>query len=183
MKTTKKTLGKSLLAMVLVVSLVCGCIYLPTPKQASAKAVAKVTKTITIKEEENPDDTGTYVCHGIKFDKKEKIVVKVKFLQVKGKLSKRALKENMFGGFEDGDGKGPIFSIKKNSFKKGKVLGKKNMSGYYLQGGKTLAEWSVPDGIKLLKMKVTYYTLSGKAGIKSVKNLSSDDDPYMFLIK
>ena len=177
-----KVIKKSMIAMILVLSMICGSIRnLPT-KHASAKVVSKVTKTFTIKMEKNPEDTGTYVCHGIRFNKKEKIGVKVKFLQVKGKLSRRAAKEITFGDFEDGDGNGPVFGEKmnKSSFEKGKVLDKKNMGGYYLQDpkrGKARVEWTVPDGIKLIKMKVTYYTCSGKAGIKLTKNLSPDDIP------
>lgn len=179
MKVLKKG---SIITMILVLSMICGSVSNLSTKHASAKVVSKMTKTFTIKMEKNPEDTGTYVCHGIRFNKKEKIGVKVKILQVKGKLSKRAAKEIMFGYFEDGDGKGSVFTEKmnKNSFKKGKVLGKKNMGGYYLQDperGKARVEWTVPDGIKLIKMKVTYYTRSGKAGIKSIKNLSPDDIP------
>ena len=56
---------------------------------------------------------------------------------------------------------------KKSSLKKGKILtSKKN----YLHG-RVIIEWNLPDGIKKLKVKVTYYTKSGKAGIKSLKQI------------
>ena len=56
-------------------------------------------------------------------------------------------------------------TIKKTSFKKGKVL---SLDADMPLMGKAYVAWDTPKGIKKLKVQVTYYTESGKAGIKSV---------------
>lgn len=159
-----KAMTKKLLMLVLLLSVVCGG-GLSISKQASAKAVSKVTKKITLTDGKSID-----IQHKLSISAKEKVNVKIKFLEVKGKV---ASKNDLYLGFyECNDGKGSLFApwtspskLKKNSFKKGKVL---TSTEDYLNG-KATVDWNIPKGIKKLKLQVTYYTESGKAGINSVK--------------
>lgn len=160
-----KAMTKKLLMLVLLLSVVCGG-GLSISKQASAKAVSKVTKKITLTDKKG------FVVHKLSIATKEKVNVKIKFLEVKGK-AKGSEEELYFGGYECKNGKGSLFApwtspskLKKNSFKKGTIL---TSTEDYLNG-KATVEWYIPEGIKKLKMQVTYYTESGKAGIKSIRN-------------
>ena len=91
------------------------------------------------------------------------------FLDVNGKATQ---KDILFGEYECRNGKGsfwmpfPQYKFSKNSFKKGKTL--VSLDDEWING-KSEVEWYIPKGITKLKMKVTYFTKSGKAGIKSVK--------------
>ena len=160
MKTTKK-----LLMVVLLLSMMCSS--LSVPKQVSAKSVSKVTKVFTLTVNKRQ------VKHKLSISANEKVFTKVKFLDVKGKVSLISGEELIFGCYEGKNGMGSFFapwtkpSLKKTSFKKGKTL-TQNGQGDYING-KSEVEWYIPSGIKKLKVKVTYFTKSGKAGIKSIK--------------
>lgn len=159
-----KTTMKKLLMVVLLLSIVSGGVLMP--KQASAKTVSKVTKVFTLTANKK------LVKHKLSINTKEKVLVKVKFLEVKGKVLVESEEDLFLGEYLFKMGKGSFFSywsrpskLKKSSFKKGKILTSKDD---YING-KSKVEWYIPQGIKKLKMQVTYYTKSGKAGIKSVK--------------
>lgn len=166
-----------MLSVILAMTLLCGCIYLSVPKIASAKVVSKVTKTITITNKKKGA-----VWHTLSIKKGEKVKVKVKFLEVQGKpVDKYFQGENTvmysFGGnidpsgaYEDffftDDQKSPKAKLKKDSFKKGNVL----ISSYGLNRNMLKdVYWQPLKGISKIKLKVTYFTVSGKAGINSVK--------------
>lgn len=160
-----KTVAKKLLTVVLVLSMVCG-VALSEPQYASAKAVSKVTKVVTLTKRNAIDHI---VVVG-----KEKVFVKVKILSIKGKVRKDENGDLLFGDAEGmGYGKGTLFAsfgnpkLKKSSFKKGKVLPADKNS--YFCNGEVQIGWWVPDGVKNMKVQITYYTKSGKAGIKSLK--------------
>lgn len=148
--------------MVLLLSMVCGSISVSKP--ASAKSVSKITKVIT-------ETNKMYgAVHKLSIKKNEKVFTRIEILDVKGKVSSSRGLEfghttlNMDGLF---DRNSSPSKLKKSSFKKGEILtSKKN----YLHG-RVIIEWNLPDGIEKLKVKVTYYTKSGKAGIKSLKQI------------
>lgn len=155
MKVMKKTL-----LMVVLLLAVCGCLSIS--KQVSAKTVSKVTKVFTLTPKKN------FIRHKLSIKKKVKVVAKMKFLEVKGKVSLKSGEELYLGEYDCYDGKGSFFSswskpdkLKKKSFKKGKVL----VSNEDYISGKSIVEWYIPKGIKKLKVQVTYYTKNGKAAI------------------
>lgn len=171
-----KVMIKKLLLMVILFSVLCGGIGISVPKQASAKTASKVTKVFTLTSKKK------LIKHKLSISKKEKVFVKTIFLDVKGKAVED---ENYWGVYDflvkeknkmlDG-GKGSLWArytkpkLKNSSFKKGKCLGaSKNDDGLVYISGNALVEWELPRGITKLKAKVTYYTQSGKKGIKSVK--------------
>ncbi len=159
-----KVATKRLLMVILFLLVVCGA-GLSKPKEVSAKTVSKVKKVFTLTPEK-------VVTHKLSISKKEVVRVKIKFLKVKGKVGKVESGELMFGDWESDVGMGALFAswnkpkLKKKWFKKGKVL--KTKKDNYITGESTI-DWYVPKGIKKLKVRVTYYTKSGKAGIKWVK--------------
>lgn len=162
-----KKVIKKYAVVLLLLSMVSGSLL--TPKQASAKSMSKVTKTVTLK-------SGKSVKHMLSVDEKDKLFVKVKILEVKGRVSLKYGADLWWGYYEFSEGKGSFFypeskpsKLKANSFKKGKILTSKEEEGGIGVNGKTDVEWDVPNGISKLKIQVTYYTKSGKAGIKSVK--------------
>lgn len=161
-----RTVEKNFLTIVLVLSMVCSGIVLTKPKYVVAKAVSKVTKMVTLTKKNAIDHT---VVAG-----KEKVFVKVKVLSIKGKVKNDKNGDLLFGDAQGtGYGKGTLFAsfgnpkLKKSSFKKGKVLPADKNS--YFCNEKVQIGWWVPDGVKSIKVKITYYTKSGKAGIKSFK--------------
>ena len=167
---------KKVVTMVLLLSLVCGSILVSKP--ASAKSVSKITEIFTLTEKDV--DNREYILHKLSIAKKEKVFTKLEILDVKGKFydSKSGNKDVCFGdrykvgARNDRETSGPIFwnyskpsGLTPKSFKKGnKFTSKKDFLT-----GKTNVEWYLPEGLKLIKVKVTYYTKSGKAGIKSLK--------------
>lgn len=165
---------KKTLTMALLFSMTCGIVGVSIPKQASAKTASKVTKVITLT---NKNKNG--ITHKLSISKKEKVAVKIRFLQVKGKLSKKATNDDLYFGYYEGDfSKGTFFTqyskpgkLKKTSFKKGKSLDSSKTD--YISGKNeviwNLPDWDLPNGIKKLKVQITYYTKSGRKGIKSVK--------------
>lgn len=161
-----KEMKKKLLIMVLFFA-VCGGIGFSMPKYVSAKSVSKVTKTFTLTTKSN------FVEHKLSISKKEKVTAKIKFLEVKGNVSLKSGEDLSFGGYEFPDGMGSFFAdwtkpkLKKSSFKKGNVLNAKKNEDYISK--KSTVEWYLPSGLKKLKVQVTYFTKSGKAGINSVK--------------
>lgn len=167
--------------MVLVVLLICGVIFL-VPERVSAKAVSKVTKVITVTNQKKGA-----VWHTLSIKKGEKVKVKVKFLAVEGKpVDKYFQGDNiwLFGlgynidpsrAYEDCFFKPQETSSKskltKDSFKKGNVL----TSSYGFDSRQIkYVYWQPVKGIKKIKLKVTYFTVSGKAGINSVKTKRKD---------
>lgn len=133
------------------------------PKEAEAKNVSKVEKVVTLTKKSSS------AIHKLSISNSEKVNAKVTFLEVKGKATQ---KDIYFGEYECRNGKGsfwmpfPQYKFSKNSFKKGKTL--VSLDDDWING-KSEVEWYIPKGITKLKMKVTYFTKSGKAGIKSVK--------------
>lgn len=167
-----KEFTKKLFAMILLASIVCGGISLSKPNQAYAKTVSKVTKKFTLTQKNST------VTHELKITEGEKVFVKVKILDVKGKVSKQIMDGSLcFGFYEDSTiGMDAFFSdwtkpkLKRNAFKKGKVLdSSKNEEGLGAIGGDADVDWSMINGLKKLKVEVTYYTESGNVGIESVK--------------
>lgn len=161
MTKTRKTFMK------IFILLLMGGVVLTIPEQAYAKKVSSCNKVITLTSKKKS------TTHKLSISGKEKVFVKIKFLEVKGKSLLPTKHEDLFfGGYECGDGMGSFFSkwskpnkLKRNSFKKGKTL--KSTDDYIT--GKSTVEWSIPKGIKKLKVRVTYYTKSGKSRIKSIK--------------
>lgn len=155
MKHTKK-----LLMMVLLLSMVFGCMSVSKP--ASAKSVSKITKVFTLTTQKKG------ISHILSMDRKEKVFTKMEFLEVKGKISEKFPSLGFYESYNMGwlfdDDTSPS-KLDKKSFKKGKKFTSKKD---YLQG-KSLVEWDIPNGIKKLKIKVTYYAKSGKACIRSLK--------------
>lgn len=144
------------------------------PKRASAKSVSKKAMVITLTSKKE-------VKHKLSIKSSEKVVAKVDVLSVKGVVTEKE-SDLCFGYIDfacykkgkmiDG-GEGSFFAnytkpkLKKSSFKKGKVLRTKGNDCYIT--GKAVVEWVLPKGISKMKIRVTYYTKSGKVGIKSVK--------------
>ena len=145
-----------------MLSVFCGILMVTKPVEA--KSVSKVSKVITLTQKKKE------VTHNLSINRKENVIATIKFLKVKGKIPKKE-NELYFGYYTFVDGKGSFFSpwtepeeLKKSSFKKGKTL----KSNDYIYGTSEVT-WTIPRGIKKLKVKVTYSTKSGKAGIISVK--------------
>lgn len=144
------------------------------PQRASAKSVSKKTMVITLTSKKK-------ITHKLSIKSSEKVAVKADILSVKGAVTEKE-SELGFGYFDfrcykkgemiDG-GKGSLFAyytkpkLKRSSFKKGKVLRSKGKYSYIT--GKAVVEWVLPKGISKMKLRVTYYTKSGKVGIKSIK--------------
>lgn len=160
-----KTKVKKMLVMGIVFSMLCASVALSTSKQVSAKAYSKITKTITLRKK-------NAIHHKLSIAKNEKVYVKVKILSIKGKAKLDINGDLLFGDFEGSTGKGTLFNsyekpkLKISAFKKGKVL---QMSKWGYLAENVDVGWWVPDGIKNMKIRITYYTKSGKAGIKSLK--------------
>ena len=161
-----RTVVKNFLTIFLVLLMVCGGVALIEPQHVAAKTVSKVTKVVTLTKKNAIDHT---VVVG-----KEKVFVKVKILSIKGKASKDENGDLLFGDAEGmGYGKGTLFAsfgkpqLKKSSFKKGKVLPADKNS--YFCNGEVQISWWVPEGVKSMKVQITYYTKTGKAGVKSFK--------------
>lgn len=144
------------------------------PKKALAKSVSKKAIVITLSPKKK-------VKHKLSIKPSEKVVAKVDILSVKGDVTEREsdlcfgyidFRSYKKGKIIDG-GKGSFFAyytkpkLKKSSFKKGRILRTKGKDCYIT--GNALVEWNPPKGISKMKIRVTYYTKSGKAGIKSVK--------------
>ena len=169
MKTTKKMMLFKGLAVLLVCTLLTG---VANPTVSEAKAVSKITKTITLKE-----GMVTYHIMDIKADTEVK--VKVKFLNVSG-----SLKGKEFGGHDEmyyqkgkmvDGGMNPLWAtyqknLNKNSIKAGKELSATGITVKKNYTGMMVMNWGVPKGIKKVKMKVTYYTTKGNSGIASFKS-------------
>lgn len=162
-----KTVAKKLAVVFLLLSMAGSSLCVS--KRASAKSESKVTKTFTLSPKKS-------VKHTVSVDKKDKLFVKVKILEVKGSVSLEDGEDLWWGYYECADGKGSFFypdskpsKLKEKSFKKGKVLTSKEEDGEFGVSGETDVEWEIPSGITKLKICVTYYTKSGKARIKSVK--------------
>lgn len=166
-----KTFSKRLLTIVLMLSILYGSIFLST-QYASAKTMSKVTKVLSLTKNKG-------VAYQLKIKKSEKVLVKVKILSIIGKAKLDEDGDLCFGLYEfrayknkkliDG-GKGSLFTsydkLKKSSFKAGKIL---PSSGNDYLTGKADVGWSLPDGIKKMKVQITYYTKSGKPGIISLR--------------
>lgn len=176
-----KVLKRRMITMVLVLSMICGGIGTLPEKQASAKAVSKVTKVITITNKKKGA-----VWHTLSVKNGEKVKVKVEFLSVKGKVVDKYFQGDNIWLFGFGNTLNPnrdredcFFHAKnkgssklnKNSFKKGNTLtssyglGRRDMKYVY---------WEPLKGITKMKLKVTYFTVSGKEGINSVKTKRKD---------
>lgn len=153
--------AKKVLTMVLLLSMVFGC--MSVSKLASAKSVSKISKVFTLTRKNG-------VTHKLSIKKNEKVYVKMEFLDVKGKVSPKVPASGVELGNATSDWWEPLFGsdstpkLTKSSFKKGA----KFTSNSYLYGKEEI-EWCFPEGPKKLKVKVTYYTKSGKAGIKFQK--------------
>ena len=206
MNKEAKVLRKSLLTMVLAVTLIGGCVCIHTPKKASAKSVSKVTKVIELTSENVKKDKeggkeypytyyGTGVTHKISMKVNEKLKIKVKVLDVAGKVFSKYYTRGRKYDFGLGNydphieyGSFDVFSpytkpkLKESFFKKGNVLTseeiqflpKKNRvderhAKPIVNGTKAEMNWFPPAGVTKLKLQITYYTKSGKAGIKSIK--------------
>lgn len=163
-----KTKLKRLFAVVLVLSIVCGGISLPTAKKVYAKTVSKVTRVFTLTPQR------WRVKHKLSISENEKVKVKIKFLEVKGKADGTVAESDRlwFGNYYTNDGTSSFFldstkpKLRKSDFKKGVVL----TSNDYIYGYDGFdVYWDIPNGLKKLKVQVTYYTESGKAGIHSIK--------------
>lgn len=171
---------KAVLTAVLLLSVICSSL---STTSVSAKSASKVTKIITLTHEKS------WVQHILSIHSSEMVRAQVKILEVKGKptLSKDQLYLGTyeFMNYKNGkayDGsKGSFFTswtnpkLTKKSFQKGKILKinsawKKGESPYI--SGKAGVSWDLPEGISKLKMKITYYTKSGKKNIKSIKTES-----------
>lgn len=163
-----RMIAKRILTLVLVLSILCGGTAIFIPKQASAKTMSKVTKVLNLTSKKS-------VSHKLMISKNEKVRVKVKILSVTGKTSLSG-EDLIWADSISSDGKGGLIAwwskppLKKSSFKKGKIL--TSDADSHLMG-KAYVLWDAPKGIKKLKIRVTYYTESGKAGIKSVSKVKS----------
>lgn len=163
-----KTAVKRIMVIALLLSVFGGT--LPASGPAFAKSVSKVTKIVTLTSKKNS------VIHKLSIRPSGMVTAKVKFLEVKGKVS-GSNNELYLGGYEGDDGKGSFFSeyskpkLSKKSFRKGKTLKLKSpWKNYEYISGKGEVDWTIPDkGITRLKMKITYYTKGGRKSIKSIK--------------
>lgn len=158
---------KKTVTITLIIALFFGMIGMP--KEASAKSVYKVTKVITL-----TNKSQSRIIHSFKVAPNEKVAVKMEVLSV----SKKAKKSDLYIGYYDSeDSMGVLFSpdtkpkLKKSSLKKGSVL-VRNENDYCLTGN-TEVDYQPFDGkgIKKLKIRITYYTKSGKSGIASFKEI------------
>ena len=161
-----KQIVKRIITMIMALAMVCGCVVLPDPQYASAKMVSKVTKVVTL--------TNRKVIYHNVVTGKETVFIKVKILSTKGKVRKDENGDLSLGDIEgEGFGKGTLFNsmdkpkLKIKSFQKGKIL-QSNWAAIR-SGGDVEIGWWPPDGVKSMKVEITYYTKNGKAGIKSVK--------------
>ena len=176
-----KAIAKKGLMLLVIVSLLCGSVS--TSVQASDQKSSKVTKVITLTSDMNTKKKYLTLYHHLEVDDNEEVIVNVKFLQVKGKVSLTSRDKELYSDWKKGltwggclykDVQDPLFSprrtekygkssvnkITKNSFKKGNAI------TAYAGSGLTAVNWSLPTGLKKIKMKVTYYTKSGRAGIR-----------------
>lgn len=161
---------KKILTTIMIFVLAVG--VFAASKPVFAKSKPRITKVITLTKNEFG------VQHKLSISSKEKVVAKVEFLSVKGKAEEDDL---YFGSYEftsykngkliDG-GKDSFFSpystpkLKKSSFKKGNILSL-NLKKCFPMTGKSTVSWGLPKGITKIKMRVTYYTISGRSGINS----------------
>lgn len=132
-------------------------------EEVSAKTMSKVSKVITLTKK-------NYLAgQRLSIRSNEKVFVKVKILEVKGKVTESEReKELYFGGYICDEGMGSFWMpFPKNAFKKGNTIKAGSVDNYVT--GNAGVDWEMPKGITHLKMKITYYTKSGKAGIHSVK--------------
>ena len=176
-----KAIAKKGLMLLVIVSLLCGSVS--TPVQASGRKSSKVTKIIALTSDMNTKKKFLTLYHHLQVDDNEEVIVNVKFLQVKGKVSLTSRDKEYYPNWKKGltwggclykDGKDPLFSpfrtekygkssvnkITKNSFKKGNTI------TAYAGSDITAVNWDLPTGLKKIKIKVTYYTKSGRAGIR-----------------
>lgn len=159
---------KKIVTIIMLLALLAG--ITPESSVVSAKSTSKVVKVFTLTQKKD------VVHHRLSINPKEKVKVKIDILDVKGRLKG---KEHYFGYYEfvgkNTGGKGSFLSsystpkLKKNLLKKGKSLSPADSDGNVWISAKAYVDWELPNGIKKLKVRVTYYTKSGRKGIKSCK--------------
>lgn len=178
MKMTKKTILKRCVAVILA-----GIFLVESfnPKISEAAGQKKITKTITI-----TDKYGFY--HNLSIKENTEMNVTVKFLEVSGCVKG---KDYAFGGhdisiYKNGkiqpeSGMCPLWAeygsdkyltkkLRKADIKKGKTLSATAITVKKGRTGETCMYWTVPKGIKNIKMQVTYYTKKGNKGITKFKS-------------
>lgn len=150
------------LAMLLIFALIAG-VFVPAQKTEAA-GVSSKSFVITIKNSKN------YIS---RFDFKFKIsgkasaVTEVKILDVKGKAN-----DSEDGGiswvyFDTDMEKGSLFyNLKPKNFKKGAVL---TSSEDYPLCGNVNESFDLPDGIKKLKIKITFKTTDNSKSLTGIK--------------
>ena len=147
-----KPLLQKLTGILLSLAIILAC----TGRVVEAAAVSEKSVTFSL-------TSGKYATYVLKLKKGESVVAKASVLSASGTPTDDS---QYFGYFETEDGKGSLwYSLKGSQFKKGQTFAE---SDDYLNGT-SYVTFELPEGMKSLKMKVTFYTQSGKNGIKSVK--------------
>lgn len=150
----------------MIFALLLGVVTLPE-KEASAKSVSKRSTVVTL------SGKNKMAGQRVSIRSNEEVLIKIKILDVKGKMTEKWRRNAYFGTFLSDFGTGsywmgefPRLRLSKNAFKKGNVIKVDDDEPLLGEGG---VDWDLPDGITMLKMQITYYTKSGKAGINYVK--------------
>lgn len=135
------------------------------PQKVDAAVVKSKSITVTF------DEDNTYHSFRIKLSKETFAMAKIKILKVTGKAKKQGNGKIYWGAYSCEDGIGSYFySLKPKDFKKGKVL--KSEDGVWKDGGVT---FSLPSGIKKLKVKITFFTQDNSKSIDMIKETDVED--------
>ena len=95
-----KAIAKKGLMLLVIVSLLCGSVS--TSVQASDQKSSKVTKVITLTSDMNTKKKYLTLYHHLEVDDNEEVIVNVKFLQVKGKVSLTSRDKELYSDWEKG---------------------------------------------------------------------------------
>ncbi len=158
-----RLIGKKMVTVALVMGMI---IQLTMPgKKAEAAGVKSQSITVTL------DRKRTYHSYWVQLSKKTFVLVDVKILQVTGRAKKSD--DDTWAGYGCNTGIGSYFySIQPEDFTKGKVLRCKDIEGVYKKGGVT---FHLPDGIKKMKIKITFKTKDGSNSLKLIKETKVKD--------
>ena len=160
------------LSILLIFALIAG-VFVPAQKTQAA-GVSSKSFVITIKSSKNYINRFKFKY---KLSGKSSAVAEVKILDVKWKANSSDDEWGIsWGYFEDDMGKGSLFyNLKPKDFKKGSVL---TSSNDITLCGNGEAEIDLPDGIKKLKIKVTFKTTDNSKSITEIKKEKAKLETY-----